>query len=50
MRWMTEDREPYLEIAFADVEDAFEYYWDNYNDGRPVILAGFSRARICASA
>ena len=43
-----EDREPYLEIAFADVEDAFEYYWDNYNDGRPVILAGFSQgADMC---
>lgn len=42
------DREPWLEIALADVEDAFEYYWDNYNDGRPVVLAGFSQgADLC---
>lgn len=43
-----EEREPWLETAFADVEDAFEYYWENYNDGRPVVLAGFSQgADLC---
>ena len=38
-----EDREQYLTKAYADVEDAFTYYMDNINDGRPYILAGFSQ-------
>ena len=37
------EREPYLQIAYADVEAAFEYYLAHYNDGRPFILAGFSQ-------
>lgn len=42
------DREPYLEIAFNDVKNAFTYYYENYNDGRPIILAGFSQgADMC---
>ena len=32
----------HLEIAYSDVEDAFLYYINNLNDGRPFILAGFS--------
>lgn len=36
-------REQYLELAYSDVRDAFEYYLDNVNDGRPIILAGFSQ-------
>lgn len=28
--------------AYADVKDAFDYYMQNMNDGRPFILAGFS--------
>lgn len=43
-----EEREPFLKIAFADVKDAFEYYIENYNEGRPVVLAGFSQgADMC---
>ena len=43
-----EDREPYLEIAYEDVRDAFDYYCDNYNEGEPFILAGFSQgADMC---
>ena len=43
-----EEREPYLEIAYRDVEAAFEYYLEHYNDGRPIILAGFSQgADMC---
>lgn len=38
-----EEMEPYLEIAYQDVADAFEYYFDNCNNGRPIILAGFSQ-------
>lgn len=42
------DREPYLETAYADVRDAFLYYMENYNEGRPIILAGFSQgADMC---
>ena len=41
-------REQYLEIAFDDVKNAFEYYYENCNDGRPIILAGFSQgADMC---
>ena len=43
-----DDREPYLETAFADVRASFEYYYKNANDGRPIILAGFSQgADMC---
>lgn len=38
-----EEMKPYLEIAYQDVADAFEYYFDNCNNGRPIILAGFSQ-------
>lgn len=32
-----------LSVAFSDVKDAFEFYMANYNNGRPIILAGFSQ-------
>ena len=38
-----EEMKPYLEIAYADVSAAFEYYFENCNNGRPIILAGFSQ-------
>lgn len=38
-----EEREPYLSSAYEDVKDAFLYYMDHCNDGRPIILAGFSQ-------
>ena len=38
-----EEMKPYLEIAYGDVAAAFEYYFENLNDGRPLILAGFSQ-------
>ena len=42
------DREQYLEIAFNDVKNAFEYYYENCNNDRPIILAGFSQgADMC---
>lgn len=37
------DRQPYLDQAMADVENAFEYYMKNINNGKPIILAGFSQ-------
>lgn len=36
-------REPFLELAYSDVKDAFEYYMENYNEGRPIVIAGFSQ-------
>ena len=38
-----EDREPYLELAYSDVKAAFEYYMENYNEGSPIVIAGFSQ-------
>ncbi|MBQ6517418.1 MAG: DUF3089 domain-containing protein [Anaerolineaceae bacterium] len=38
-----EDWEPYMKIAYRDVSAAFEYYLKNENDGRPIILMGFSQ-------
>lgn len=38
-----DEREPYLEYAYGDVSDAFSYYLENYNEGRPIVLAGFSQ-------
>lgn len=43
-----EEREPYLSIAYADVQEAFVFYLEHYNEGRPIILAGFSQgADMC---
>lgn len=38
-----EDREEYLALAYADIKEAFLYYLEHYNNGRPIILAGFSQ-------
>ena len=37
------EREPYLALAYEDVKDAFLYYLEHYNEGRPIIVAGFSQ-------
>lgn len=36
----------YFEHAYADIRAAFLYYLENYNDGRPIVLAGFSQGGI----
>ena len=42
------EREQYLSLAYKDVKAAFEYYMNNYNNGRPIVLAGFSQgADMC---
>jgi hypothetical protein len=42
------EREKYLELAYEDVRAAFTYYLKNDNDGRPIVLAGFSQgADMC---
>ena len=33
----------YVDIAYADVKNAFEYYLENLNDGRGVVLFGYSQ-------
>ena len=41
-------REPYLKAAYSDVSAAFSHYLENDNEGRPIILAGFSQgADMC---
>lgn len=38
-----EFRAEQLQTAFEDVKEAFEYYMETCNDGRPIIIAGFSQ-------
>ncbi len=43
-----EEREPYLLTAYVDIKAAFEYYLENENHDRPIVLAGFSQgADLC---
>ena len=39
-----EEQDPYFSLAYQDVKDAFLYYLDHYNQGQPILLAGFSAA------
>ncbi len=39
----TEKLDGYLKIGEQDVEDALLYYLENYNDGKPFIIAGHSQ-------
>ena len=40
--------EPYMELAYRDVSAAFAWYLEHENQGRPIILAGFSQgADMC---
>ena len=36
-----EAREPWLEIAYSDVSEAFRYYLEHENQGRPIVLFGY---------
>ena len=43
-----QEREAYLAFAYEDVKDAFLYYMEHYNEGRPILLVGFSQgADLC---
>lgn len=43
-----DEREVLLQKAYADVSEAFEYYLENENNGRPIILFSFSQgADMC---
>ena len=40
--------EPYMAAAYEDVSAAFSYYLEHENEGRPIVLAGFSQgADMC---
>lgn len=39
----TKNGDEAIELAYTDVKAAFQYYLDNYNRGRPIILAGHSQ-------
>ena len=44
--WLSLDTaliEKRFQLAYKDVVAAFRYYWNNYNQGRPFILAGHSQ-------
>lgn len=38
-----EEGAPYFAKAYQDVREAYRYYMENLNEGRPYILAGFSQ-------
>lgn len=38
--------QPAIDLAYTDVERAFDYYLDHFNDGRPFILAGHSQGGL----
>ncbi len=38
-----EDASKALDLAYADVRSAFEYYLKNYNQGRPIVIASHSQ-------
>lgn len=38
-----EERKPYIQIAYQDVSEAFAYYLEHYNNGRPIVLFGYSQ-------
>jgi hypothetical protein len=39
----TEEIAETFELAYADVKNAFEYYLQHWNNGRPIIIAGHSQ-------
>ncbi len=43
-----EDKDAALELAYQDVKKAFEYYLKNYNEGRPIVIAGHSQGTLHA--
>jgi hypothetical protein len=43
-----EDAKVYFDIAYEDVKNSFLYYLENYNNGRPIIIAGHSQGTLHA--
>ncbi len=44
-----EDKAAALDLAYADVKKAFDYYLANYNAGRPIIIASHSQGTVHAT-
>lgn len=44
----TENSQKAFDLAYQDVKEAFEYYLKNYNNGRPIIIAGHSQGSMHA--
>ena len=40
--------EPAWELAYADVRNAFQYYLENYNQGKPIVIASHSQGSMHA--
>jgi hypothetical protein len=43
-----EDKIAALSLAYADIKAAFLYYMENYNNGRPIIIASHSQGTVHA--
>lgn len=43
-----EDKKHALDLAYADVKSAFEYYLSHWNQGRPIIIASHSQGTVLA--
>lgn len=41
--YYNDETDTYLDAAYEDVRAAFAWYLENVNDGRPIVLAGFSQ-------
>lgn len=39
----TAEAAPYFETAYQDIKEAFKYYLQNYNNGKPIIIASHSQ-------
>ncbi|MBS1742380.1 MAG: DUF3089 domain-containing protein [Bacteroidetes bacterium] len=44
-----EKAQPYFDLAYEDVKNAFEYYLAHYNKGRPIIIASHSQGTVHAA-
>ncbi|MEZ4904060.1 MAG: DUF3089 domain-containing protein [Spirosomataceae bacterium] len=42
------DREKALDLAYTDIQAAFEYYLKNYNEDRPIVIASHSQGTLHA--
>lgn len=43
-----ENKKQSLDVAYEDVKNAFQYYIENHNEGRPIVIASHSQGTIHA--
>lgn len=41
--YLTEENEKYLNIAYQDIKESFDYYLNHYNNGNYIIISGYSQ-------